>query len=169
MTAVVGPELLRPDHLLDGFDCGDETLNWWLTNRALHNQAGGASRTWVVTADGRVVAFYTSSTTVVLRDEATKRAARNQPDTLPALLLGRLAVDVNQQGRGYGAALLKHFILKSLEVSHITGVRVMLVHAKDEVAADFYRRFGFEASPVNELTMMLLVKDAVAAIGQGGT
>ena len=159
MPDFVGPALLGPDHQLDGFDCGADALNWWLINKARHNQSEGGSRTWVVTSDQHVVAFYSSSTAVILRSEATKRAARNQPDPLPALLLGRLAVDTKYQGHGLGAALLKHFLLKSLEVAELTGVRVLLVHAKDDGAASFYRRFGFEPSPIDDLTLMLLVKD----------
>lgn len=162
MTSFVGPHLLAPDHLLDKFDCGDKTLNWWLANKAPHNQTEGGSRTWVVTVDNRVVAYYASSTAVVLRSRATKRAARNQPDPVPAVLLGRLAVDGKNQGQGLGAALLKHFILKSLEVAQITGVRVLLVHAKDPTAAGFYARYGFEPSHIDSLTMMLLVKDIAA-------
>lgn len=107
----------------------------------------------------RVVGYYASSTTVVMRAEATKRAARNQPDPVPALLLGRLAVDRKHQGHGLAAALLRHFLLKSLEVAEVTGVRVLLVHAMDEQAAAFYRHNEFEPSPVDDLTMMLLVKD----------
>jgi predicted N-acetyltransferase YhbS len=159
VTAFVGPEPLGPDHALEGFDCGDATLNWWLANKARHNQAEGGSRTWVAADGPQVVAFYASSTAVVLRAEASKRVARNQPDPLPAVLLGRLAVDAKYQGRHLGAALLKHFILKSLEVAQITGVRVLLVHATDDHAASFYRRYGFVPSPFNELTLMLLVKD----------
>jgi GNAT superfamily N-acetyltransferase len=162
VTEFVGPELLRPEHSIEGFDCSDSTLKWWLANRARHNQIENSSRTWVVTDGERVIAFYASSTAVVLRTAATKRAARNQPDPLPAVLLGRLAVDVRHQGQGIGAALLKHFILKSLEVSQLTGVRVLLVHAKDDDAVAFYRRYGFEQSPIDDLTLMLLVKDILA-------
>ncbi|WP_423296948.1 GNAT family N-acetyltransferase [Mycobacterium avium] len=87
-------------------------------------------------------------------------------DTRPLLhhstgrdLLGRLAVDANHQGRGLAAALLKHFILKSLEVAELTGVRLLLVHANNDTARRFYLRYGFEPSPVDDLTLMLLVKD----------
>ena len=153
MNDLVGPELLGDDHTLEGFDCGDDTLNRWLTSRARRNQAEGASRTWVV-------AYYASSTAVVLRSAATKRAARNQPDPLPALLLGRLAVDEAWQGHGLGAALLKHFVVKSLEVAQITGVRVLLVHTANPEAAAFYQRYGFEESPIYDLTLMLILKDA---------
>ena len=162
MSNFVGPELLADHHITTGFDCGDETLNHWLTNRARRNQVEGASRTWVVLHEDRVVAFYASSAAIVLRVEATKRAARNQPDPLPALLLGRLAVDQKWQAHGLGAALLKHFILKAIEVAQITGVRVLLVHAKTTEAAAFYQRYGFEPSPLDDLTLMLLIKDATA-------
>lgn len=162
MNDFVGPELLRTDHSIDNFDCGDTALNWWLANKALHNQTESSSRTWVVTSKGRVIAFYASGTAVVLRSEATKRAARNQPDPLPAVLLGRLGVDVRQHGNGLGSALLKHFVLKSLEVAQLTGVRLLLVHAKDEGVASFYGKYGFEPSPIDDLTLMLMVKDIAA-------
>lgn len=159
MSPYVGPVLLEADHDIDDFRCGDEALNQWLTRRASRNQSEGSSRTWVVTDGQRVVAYYASSTAVVVRTEATRRAARNQPDPLPAMLLGRLAFDTRDQGQGLGSALLKHFLLKVLEVAGHTGVRLALVHAKDGAAADFYRRFGFEPSPIDDLTLMLRVKD----------
>ena len=59
--------------------------------------------------------------------------------------------------------MLKHFILKSLEVAQVIGVRLLLVHAKDDAAATFYGRYGFEPSPVDGLTMMALVKDIAAS------
>jgi GNAT superfamily N-acetyltransferase len=155
--------LLSPGHVLDDFRCGEDALDAWLRNRALRNQSDRSSRTWVVSVGGRVVAYYTSSAAAVLRSSATKRAARNQPDPLPAVLLARLAVDERHQGQGLAAALVKHFVTKALEVSEIIGVRVLLVHAKDDDAATFYARFGFEPSPIDSLTMMLLVKDAAAS------
>jgi predicted N-acetyltransferase YhbS len=159
MTRWVGPELLSHEHSIEGFDCGEASLNRWLNGKALHNQAEGGSRSWVVTDGARVVAYYASSTAVVLHAEATGRARQNQPDPLPAVLLGRLAVDTKHRGERLGEALLKHFILKSLEVAQITGVRLALVHAKTRAAVDFYRRYNFEPSPIDDLTMMLLVKD----------
>ena len=154
-----GPEPLGGSHDLERFDCGNEALNEWLQRRAARNQREGSSRTWVVTDGTRVVAYYASATAVVARVEATGRAARNQPDPLPAMLLGRLAVDREHQGRGLASALLKHFLLKALEVADLTGLRLVLVHAKDSSAAGFYRRWGFEPSPVDDFMLMLLIKD----------
>ena len=49
-----------------------------------------------------------------------------------------MAVDSGHQGRGLGTALLKHFMLKAIEVAQSVGVRVLLIHAKDENAKNFY-------------------------------
>jgi GNAT superfamily N-acetyltransferase len=157
----IGPELLTTGHVLSGFDCGKPALNEWLARRSLGNQAAGTSRTWVVTAGegGRVVAFYASSTASVLRDSAPKNIRRSQPDEMPAILLGRMAVDEKHTGCGLGAALLKHFVLKAIEVSATVGVRVLLVHAMDEEAKRFYQHYGFVESPIDSLTMMMLLPE----------
>jgi len=158
-----GPLLLTADHALDQFNSGKLALDDWLRRRALNNQLGGASRTWVVTNTGPVVAFYASATSAILRSRASGRVARNQPDELPAVLLARMAVDVGHQGQGLGVALLKHFIVKAVEVSELVGVRLLLVHAKDDEARAFYVHHGFEPSPVDDLTLMLLIADVRAS------
>ena len=118
MSPYQGPELLASSHDVGRFDCGNESLNRWLKLRVPRNQREGSNRTWVVTDGTGVVGFYASATAVV---------ARNQPDPLPAMLLGRLAVDRNHQGKGLAAALLKRFLLKALEVAELTGLRLLLV------------------------------------------
>ena len=124
MSPYRGPQPLGVSHDVEEFDCGNEALNDWLQRRASRNQREGSSRTWVVADSTRVVGYYASATAVVARAEATRRAARNQPDPLPAMLLGRLAVDREHQGRGLATALLKHFLLKALEVADLTGLRL---------------------------------------------
>jgi predicted GNAT family N-acyltransferase len=119
----------------------------------------GTSRTWVVTDTGEshVIAFYASSTAVVLRSTAPAPLARHQPQEIPAILLGRMAVDLYHAGRGLGGALLTHFTLKAMEISNSVGVRLVLVHAKDEVAKIFYQHYGFVESPLDPLTLMLVL------------
>jgi GNAT superfamily N-acetyltransferase len=109
------------------------------------------------TDTSQVVAYYASSTASVLRVIAPKKLQRNQPEEMPAILLGRLAVDVAHQRRGLGAALLKHFLLKSQEVSTSVGVRLVLVHAKNHQAVEFYQHFGFKASTIDPFTLMMRV------------
>jgi GNAT superfamily N-acetyltransferase len=154
-----GPTLLTSEHRLEGFDCGEPALNGWLTRRALGNQAAGTSRTWVVIDKPAmtVVAYYASSTASVMRAVAPRRIARDQPADLPAILLGRMAADSRHQSKGLGAAMLKHFMTKAIEVSEIVGVRLVLVHAKNERAKDFYKHHGFIESPIDPLALMMLL------------
>jgi GNAT superfamily N-acetyltransferase len=152
-----GPTLLTGEHGLERFNCGESALNDWLARRALSNQTAGTSRTWAVIHEpaGTVAAYYASSTASVMRTAAPRRIARNQPTDLPAILLARMAVDSHHQGKGLGAAMLKHFMTKAIEVSEKVGVRLVLVHAKDKQAKDFHRHHGFIESPIDPLTLMM--------------
>lgn len=159
--AHAGPVILTGDHALGEFDCGKPALNEWLRNRALANQASGTTRTWVLVEEGssEVVAYYASSTASVLRSSVSTRIRRNQPEQIPAILLARMAVDQRDKGKGVGGALLKHFMLKALEVAQSVGVRVLLIHAKDDEAKTFYSHYGFVESSFDPLTLMMLVGD----------
>ena len=79
---------------------------------------------------------------------------------IPVMILARLAVDWRYQGRKIGRNLLKDAILRTIQVSGHAGIRALLVHAKDEKAAAFYEKFGFESSPTAPLHLLLLIKDA---------
>lgn len=161
MAAFAGPVLLTGNHVLVGFDCGKPALDEWLRRRALGNHESGASRTWVVVEaeSTDVVAYYASSTGAIVRSAAPTRIRKNQPEQIPAILLARMAVDQRHRGKGLGASLLKHFMLKALEVSGSVGVRVLLIHAKDEEAQAFYAHYGFVESPLDPLVMMMTVGD----------
>lgn len=156
-----GPVILTGDHVLERFDCGKPALDEWLRNRALANQASGSTRTWVVVEKGSsdVVAFYASSTASIMRASKPTRIRRNQPEQIPAILLARMAVDQRHRGKGLGAALLKHFMLKALEVAQSVGVRILLIHAKDDEAMTLYSHYGFVESPFESLTLMMLLGD----------
>ncbi len=154
--------LLTSNHIVKGFTCGKPTLDKWIIERAKANQQSGTSRTWVITEtqDSQVViGYYASATGSLIKSSATDKAKRNQPEEIPAILLARLAIDQKHQGQGLGQALLKHFILKGVEVSEMVGVRLLLVHAMDEDVRDFYLHFDFEPSPIDDLTLMLLLSD----------
>jgi GNAT superfamily N-acetyltransferase len=156
-----GPVILTGAHVLEGFDCGKPALDEWLRNRALANQSSGTTRTWVLVEEGSsdVVAFYASSTASVLRSSVSTRIRRNQPEQIPAILLARMAVDPRHKGKGVGGALLKHFMLKALEVAQSVGIRVLLIHAKDDEAKTFYSHYGFVESSFDPLTLVMLLGD----------
>ena len=64
-----------------------------------------------------------------------------------------------EQGQGIGKGLLKDALLRTLQAADIAGLRALLVHAKDEQAKAFYEKYGFEESPLDDLHLMLLLKD----------
>jgi GNAT superfamily N-acetyltransferase len=75
-----------------------------------------------------------------------------------------LAVDLSQQGKGLGKALLFDVLSRVEEAADIVGVHAVLVHAIDEPARRFYLHFGFEESPVDPYQLLLLLKDLRKAI-----
>jgi GNAT superfamily N-acetyltransferase len=76
---------------------------------------------------------------------------------IPVILVARLAVDHREQGKGLGKALLKDAILRTIQASEIAGLKLLLVHAKDEAAANFYRTHGFEPVVDDPLNLFLPV------------
>ena len=149
--------LLAEDHDVGHFRCGSEALDTWIKTRARSNQASGVSRTWAVLDGQIVVAYYASASAAVVREAAPKAMRRNHPVILPAVLLSRRAVHRDYQGQGLAAALLKHFMLKTFEVSERVGVRVVLVRAREGGVKAFYEKYGFIQSPLDPLTLSHLL------------
>ena len=153
------PEHLDVGHDVSAFDSGVTALDDWLKKRALANEHTGASRTYVVSAGGRVVAYYALASGAVSAGGATGRVRRNMPDPIPVMILGRLAVDKAFQSRGLGAALLRDAVLRTLQAATIGGIRAILLHAISNDAKRFYERYGFSESPVDPMTLMIGVAD----------
>jgi GNAT superfamily N-acetyltransferase len=85
---------------------------------------------------------------------------------IPAVLLARLAVDQSVQGHGLGSFLLRDATARTLAAAAELGIRVMLVHALNQSARDFYAHHGFEPSRTDPMNLQLLVKDINASIGE---
>lgn len=75
------------------------------------------------------------------------------------MILARLAVDKTQHGKGIGRGLLKDVLLRTAQASDIAGIRALLVHAKDDLARQWYQQFDFDESPTDPLHCYLLLKD----------
>ena len=155
------PEKLSAAHDLSGFDSGEPVLDDWLRRRALRNEESGASRTYVVCAGKRVIGYYSLAVGAVAHSAAPGRVRRNMPDPVPAMVLGRLAIDRSYQGTGIGTGLLRDAVLRTMQAAEIAGIRVILVHAISEAAKRFYEKHGFVTSPVDPLTVMITVTEAV--------
>ena len=153
------PQPLTADHQLNTFNCGETSLDEWLKRRALLNQSNGASRTFVVVDESQLVmGYYALAAGAVHHQDATRSIRQNMPDPIPVMVLARLAVDIRTQGMQLGAGLLRDAVDRSLAVANNTRVRALLVHALHERAKQFYLYFGFQASPVHPLTLMLRLK-----------
>lgn len=161
---ISAPEPLRAEHDLSAFDSGVAALDDWLRRRAAHNQEMGASRTYVIGRKGQVVGYYALANGAVTQAEATRRIQRNMPEPIPVMILGRLAIDRGLQGRGFGRALLRDAVLRTMQAAEIAGIRAVLVHAISDDAKRFYERCGFQASPVDPMTLMIALRDAARAL-----
>jgi GNAT superfamily N-acetyltransferase len=159
------PAPLAPEHDLDSFDSGVPPLDDWLKRRARTNEAEGASRTFVFCDGMRVAGYYSLAAGSVMQAQANGRIRRNMPDPVPAILLGRLAIDRGWQGKGLGADLLRDAVMRAAAAAGTIGVRAILVHAISDGAKAFYEKHGFRPSPVDPMTLMTTIADAERALG----
>lgn len=159
-------EPISDSHNLSRFDCGTHpSLNDWLKRFALTNQKNESARTYVVHRNGSVVGYYSiSAGSVTVEDSPSRMAKGLARHPVPVILLARLAVDKDEKGTGLGKALLKDALARIAQAADIVGARAVLVHAIDDEARRFYQHFGFEPSPIQELQLMLLMKDLRKAL-----
>lgn len=158
------PEKLSPGHDLSRFQCGESTLDDWLRRRALRNEESGASRTYVLSVENRVVGYYALAVGAVTHADAPGRVRRNMADPVPVMVIGRLAIDQSMQGQSIGPALLRDAVLRTIQAAEIAGIRAILVHAISDRAKRFYEKWGFIPSPVDPMTLVITLAAAQQAI-----
>ena len=160
MGEIAAPVLLSASHDTGEFCSGNNTLDDWLQKRALKNQDTGASKTFVISEVGssRVIGYYALATGSVERNTAKGSFARAMPHPIPVIILCRLAIDAQHQGKRLGAGLLKDAMLRTLAVAHNVGVRGILVHAISESAKRFYLKYGFKESAIEPMTLLISTK-----------
>jgi len=155
------PQALNAEHHLDDFDCGKAALNDWLVRYAMQAQSSGSARTCVVVEGTRVVAYFSLAVGQADAMEVPDRIRKGMGRyPIPVVILARLAVSLQDQGKGIGIGMLQEAIRRTIGIADQAGVRALLTHPIDEEASRFYRRFGFESSPIREQQLLLLLKDA---------
>jgi len=154
-------EKLDKQHDLSSFDCGNDALNAWLKRFALMNVANDTARVYIAhRSDGVVVGYHALVAGSVSRQEAPERISKGlAAHPIGVVVLARLAVTIAAQGQGLGASLLQDALLRIQHAADTVGVRAVLVHAIDARAREFYLKFGFSSSPIDEMQLMLLMKD----------
>jgi GNAT superfamily N-acetyltransferase len=158
-------EPLNQSHDRAAFSCGNDALDTYLKTRARQDQVRQVAQVYVAItpAPERIAAYYTISTYGIVVGELPENVARRLPKypVIPAALIGRLAVANDLQGQGFGKMLLIDAFRRSLAISKQLAVQSIVVHAKDENAAAYYRKFGFipfPSAPLKLFIQMLTVK-----------
>jgi GNAT superfamily N-acetyltransferase len=138
-------ESLNQDHLIADFDCGDEQKNKFLKNFALQNSKGGLSRTYVAVKpdkDKKVYGYYTISSSA-LRFENLPPATHLPRCPLPAILIGKPAIEKGAQKQGLGTALLLNALKRAATVAEEIGVFLIEIKAVTERVKNLYVKIGF--------------------------
>jgi GNAT superfamily N-acetyltransferase len=165
-----GPiEPLASTHQTQAFDCGSVAQSTWLRRHALQGHRSDTCKVYVVCRRGEsaAVGYYALAAGSVSHETAPPRLLRGVARyPVPVILLTRLGVDLAEQGRGLGSALVQDALRQAVAVSDRVGVRALLIHCESPQAADFYRRIdrGFEQSPTDPLHLLLLTADLRATV-----
>ena len=159
---VSSPQPLTAELDTSDFRNQQPDLVQWLQRRALANEEMRASRTFATALGHVVIGYYALAAGAVEIAAAPGALRRNMPAPIPAIVLGRLAVDDRHQGRGLGTDLLGDALRRSLQVSAVIGARVLVCHAIDPRARAFYLHHGFRVSPTDPLMLMLDLRQAAA-------
>jgi GNAT superfamily N-acetyltransferase len=157
-------EPLQAHHDTEAFRCGDDLLDGWLRRIAKQHLRKGISRSFVAVEPGaprKVLGFY--SLTAGEADVETLPAgiAKKLPRKIPVVLIGRLGVLAEMQGRGIGGYLLVDALRRTVRAAGEVGITAILVDAKNENAQSFYRHYGFQPLPDKPLRLILPIGTAI--------
>lgn len=145
MTELRRPALLDPAlHDRSDFDSGEAVLDEWLRRYAGQNRRRDTAATWVIAnPDNGVVAYASLAMTAIDRSAAPRPLAKQAPDPVPAVLLGRLAVDRRHTGLGIGTALVVHVLATAVELNTKAACRAVVVTAISPEARGWWKHLGF--------------------------
>lgn len=148
-----------------GFDCGSPPLNEYLRKQVGQDIRRRVTACFVALADdGRIAGYYTLASASVLLNDLPPALAHKLPryPSVPAVRMGRLAVDWVFAGSGLGAALLADALERACR-SEIAAY-ALIVDAKNEEAAAFYQHHGFISLTTAPLTLFLPLGTVRAAM-----
>ncbi|HET6726252.1 MAG TPA: GNAT family N-acetyltransferase [Gammaproteobacteria bacterium] len=153
-------------HDRNRFDCGVPALNIYLQQQAAQHHRNGIATTHVLIDDDApacIVGYYTLAAAQLRLSDLMPADQRRLPRyPVPAARLARLAISLEEQGRGLGESLLQDAVKRCLDLRAQLGMRVLLVDAKDGRAAKFYAAFGFRPTAIRAFTLYL-------PLGRAGT
>jgi GNAT superfamily N-acetyltransferase len=164
---IVGIEPLGKQHDRATFTSGQPEIDDWFRRRASQDERRNVARVFVAMDGERsIIGFYSLSSYTLALDDLPADLARKLPryDAIPAARIGRLARDERVRGQGVGEVLLADAVRRILGAARSVAVFAIVVDAKDDTAAGFYRRFGFQPFPLQPRRLFLLTSTALAAL-----
>ncbi len=139
---------LTDGHKVDHFDSGEPSLDSWLRDHALTQARRRLSATHVwADSDGRVVGYVTLAAGAIAREELSKSLGHGFPETIPAILLARLALQRDLHGRKLGGILLSEALGIASRSAADVAAAFVVVDALNEDKANFYIHHGFKRLP----------------------
>lgn len=148
--------LLSSEHDRSTFNSGSKLLDSYLKQQVTQDSRRRITACFVaLDAESRIAGYYTLASASMLLSELPADIGKKLPryPSVPAVRLGRLAVDQNFQGQGLGGALLADALDRAIR-SEIAAY-AMVVNAKDDRAAMFYHYHGFIILPTAKMTLFL--------------
>jgi GNAT superfamily N-acetyltransferase len=162
-------EPLGKHHERDNFRCGIDALDRYLQQQARQEAEKHVAAPFVLVHGGRpdVLGYYTLSASAISACGIAPALARKLPryQHLPVTLIGRLAVDVSLEGQGRGAFLIADALRRSLENAVHVAAMAVVVHAKNDIAAAFYRHIGFQSLQTEPQRLYLPMKTVATLVG----
>lgn len=138
MSKGLAIELLEKSHERASFDCGVEPLNAYIRLYTMQNQKRNIVRNYVIAPENKVAAYYSLSFGSV-SPENMPIEMRSGNYLLPIMLIGRLAVDSDHKGKGFGHAMVQDAAPRAIHAAEIAGLKALFVHAKGDDAKAFSR------------------------------
>jgi len=137
---------LCTEYNMANFSCGVVHLDDFLKTSLKKMQERSLLKGYVLLSDDEtpeIMGYYTLSGASFERGHLSNRMRKNIPySNMPAVLLGRLAIDQRLQGKGFGELLIVDAIHKVRATAGQIGIYAMFVEANPG-ALSFYTRMGF--------------------------
>ena len=149
--------LLTEDYPIKPFDCEDEDLNDFLFNEATPYQKELLATTFVMENDEQTLGYYSllNDSLQLREDMFTSKSQfrkflrelmpypKRHLKTIPALKIGRLAIDKTFKGKGLGSVIMANIISKCIKMNEEQACRLITVDAYKQ-AVPFYQKMGFK-------------------------
>jgi predicted GNAT family N-acyltransferase len=149
----------------DHFNCGYPALDDYIKKYAKQNHEKGIAKTFVAIEDStslKVDGFYTLSASTIEFESLPDTSQKGLPAyPIPAILIGKLAVDSAAKGQGLGTELLVDALLRAVKASQDVAVFAVRVDAIDSTARDFYLKYEFIPFQDQPLSLFLPVKTII--------